>query len=236
MRVEPYGIGSVVHIASRGVRGTDIVRDTDDKKKFTQALFYLNDTYTSCNWRREIAKTDMFERPSSWPEQDPLVRVLAWTLLGNHFHLLVQEIREGGLAKFIQRLCGSLAMSFNLKYREKGRLFQGSYHARTVTSDEHYQYLAFYILVKNVLEMYPRGLFAARDNFDDAWKWAKQYPYSSFRDTVSNTISPIIDDDENLIGDIIGTGDTYKQEARELLDFHIETHGESFKELMLEPW
>lgn len=84
--------------------------------------------------------------------------------------------------------------------------------------------------------MYPGGLRAAQDNFDDAWKWTKQYPYSSFRDVVSGTPSPIVDDEDGLITSIIGTGDAYKQEAQELLHFHIESHGEDFKDLMLEPW
>ncbi|MHB8913437.1 MAG: transposase [Minisyncoccota bacterium] len=188
------------------------------------------------NWSRETVNFPLFERPDDWPIREPLVRVLAWTLLSNHFHLLLQEIREGGTAKFMQRFGGSLSVSFNLKYKEKGSLFQGSYHARAVSEDAHFNYLAFYILVKNVLEMYPGGLATAANNFDDAWQWAKRYPYSSFRDIVSGTASPILDDEDGLIASIIGTGDTYKKEARELLDFHLATRGEEFKDLMLEPW
>ena len=150
--------------------------------------------------------------------------------------MLLQEFREGGTAKFMQRLDGSMSTCFNVKYRERGGLFQGSYRARTVTSDEHHRYLAFYILVKNVLDMYPGGLAVDRSNFNDAWEWAKRYPYSSFPETISGTQSPIIDDKENLIGDIVGAGDSYKQEAKELLDFHMASRGEDFKDIMLESW
>lgn len=212
------------------------MRDLNDRRRFVQSLFLLNDTNTGPNWNRETVGLSLFERPEHWPAREPLVHILAWTLLSNHFHLLIQEIREGGTAKFMQRFGGSLSMYFNAKYNEKGSLFQGSYHARTVAENEHHQYLAFYILVKNVLEMYPGGLVAASTNFDDAWEWAKRYPYSSFRDIVSGAMSPILDDEEALIASIIGTGDAYKQEARELLDFHIASRGEEFKDLMLEPW
>ena len=148
----------------------------------------------------------------------------------------MQETHEGGTAKFMQRLGGSLSTYFNKKYEEKGSLFQGSYHARTVSKDEHYRYLAFYILVKNVLDLYSGGLAAAQRNFDDAWEWAKRYPYSSFRDIVSGTASPILDDPDQLMSGIIGQGDSFKEEARGLLDFHMTAHGEDFKNLMLEPW
>jgi len=197
-----------------------------------QALFYLNDTYTASNWYR----TTSFSRPTSWPEREPLVRIFAWTLLSNHFHVLLQELREGGTAKFMQRLGGSMSVCFNAKYSEKGSLFQGSYHARAVTQDEHHRYLAFYILVKNVLEMYPGGLSVAVKDFDKAWEWAKKYPYSSLNSTVSDIASPIVDDPESLIKSILGSGDAYKQEAKELLLAHMEAHGEDFKDIMLEPW
>lgn len=214
----------------------DIVRDLPDKNNFIRTLYYLNDTHTDRNWRREIVNLGMFERPASWPEREPLAHVLAWTLLSNHFHILVQELQEGGTAKLMQRIAGSLSMSFNLKYKEKGSLFQSGYRGRTIDTDTHLSYLAFYILVKNVLDMYPGGLHAAQGNFDDAWEWAKRYPYSSFRDIVSGAPSLIVDDGEGLITSVIGAGDAYKQEAKELLDFHMASHGEDFKKLMLEPW
>ena len=129
-----------------------------------------------------------------------------------------------------------MSTCFNAKYKEKGSLFQSGYHGKTIDSDAHLSYLAFYILVKNVLDLYPGGLSAAQENFDDAWEWAKKYPYSSFGDTIAGTASPIINDEENLIGSIIGTGNNYKQEARELLNFHMTSRGEDFKEVMLEPW
>lgn len=201
-----------------------------------QALFYLNDTYADANWSRQSNVLDPFFRPQHWPEREPLVRILASTLLDNHFHLLIQEVREGGAAKFMQRLGGSLSAYFNKKYAEKGSLFQGSYHARVVSEDEHLRYLAFYILVKNVLDMYPGGLVAVMQNFDNAWEWAKRYPYSSLRDVVSGKESPLLEDPERLMSGIIGAGDSFKSEAKELLDFHMATHGEDLKSVMLESW
>lgn len=236
MRVEPFSVGSVIHVTKRGTRGMDIVRDVNDRYRFVKSLFLLNDTHTDPNWHRETSGLLAFERPSHWPEREPLVDILAWTLLSNHFHLLIQEIREGGTAKFMQRLGGSMSMCFNLKYKEKGSIFQSSYHARSVVEDTHLNYLAFYILVKNVLEMYPGGLAAASVNFDDAWEWAKRYSFSSFSGYTSGKQSLILNDIDGLLAGIIGEGDSFKEEARELLSAHLVTHGDEFKEVMLEPW
>lgn len=236
MRKDPHAIDSIIHITKRGTRGMDIVRDSDDWRRFPKSLFYLNDVHSDSYWHQVTSGLTPFERPSHWPEREPLVRVLAWTLLSNHFHLLLQEIREGGAAKFMQRLGGSMSMCFNLKYKEKGSIFQSAYHSRTVESDSHLNYLVFYILVKNVLEMYPGGLRAALANFDDAWEWAVQYPFSSLPSIISGESSPIIDDVDGMTSGVIGAGDAFKEEARGLLEVHMASRGEDFKDLMLEQW
>ncbi|MFA5744721.1 MAG: transposase [Candidatus Paceibacterota bacterium] len=236
MRVEQFSIGSVIHVTKRGAHGMDIVRDSDDRNRFVKSFFSLNDTYTDPNWHRETANLPLFERPDHWPLREPLVRVLAWTLLSNHFHFLLQEIREGGTAKFMQRFGGSLSICFNLKYKEKGSLFQSAYHARTVSETSHLNYLVFYILVKNVLEMYPGGLAAAYGNFNHAWEWASYYQFSNFKDHISGTMSPLVDDPDGLLEGILGKNDTSKQEMRELLGLHMFSCGKDFKDLALEVW
>lgn len=236
MRVEPHSVGSIVHVIKRGTRGMKIVRDTKDCERFVRALFYVNDTHTDPHGLREAIDTMPPDRPTSWPERDPLVSVLAWTLLSNHFHLLLQETREGGIAKYMQRLCGSMTVCFNTKYQEKGSLFQGGYRGVVVDAQAHLGYLAFYILVKNVLDMYPGGVTAASKDFGAAWEWARRYPYSSLRDYLEGADSPILDDADGIIGSIIGNSADYKEEAREFLDLHIATKGNDFALQMLEPW
>ena len=236
MRVEPFSVGSVIHITKRGTRGTDVVRDLGDRHRFVKSLFLLNDIHMSSNWHRETAELPLFERPEHWPLREPLVHILAWTLLSNHFHLLIQEIREGGTAKFMQRFGGSLSICFNLKYREKGSLFQSAYHARAVSETPHMNYLVFYILVKNVLEMYPGGLVAAYDNFDHAWEWASQYRFSSFKDHIFGAASSLVDDPDGLLRGLLGEGDSSKQEMKELLALHMSSRGEEFKAISLESW
>lgn len=236
MRVDPYTIDSIVHVTKRGTRGMDIVRDNDDRTRFAKSLFLLNDTYSNPYWHRETAVLKTFERPADWPEREPLTRILAWTLLSNHFHLLLQEIREGGIAKLMQRLGGSMSLCSNLKYKEQGSIFQGAYHGRVVDNDTHLNYLAFYILVKNVLEMYPGGLKAAAADFDDAWEWAIRYPFSSLPGIILGNPDPIVVDVDGVLLGIIGRGNSFKKEARELLEMHMALRGEDFKDIMLESW
>lgn len=229
MRVEPRSVGSIVHVVQRGARGLDIVRDTQDRTRFSGLLFYLNDSFSDPNWLKTTRTFTQLQRPDYWPARDPLVRILAWTLLSNHFHLLLEEIRDNGISKFMQRLCGSMSMASNAKYSEKGSLFQGSYKSRTVDTDNHLSYLAFYIQVKNVLELYPGGLTAALHNFDDAWLWASRYPFSSFASYETNTFSPIVDKERYL--ELFPNVPLSKADCREMLALHMQHHDEKYSEI-----
>ena len=125
-------------------------------------------------------------------------------------------------------------MAFNTKYSEKGSLFQGSYKSRTVDTDEYFSYLAFYIQVKNVLELYPGGLTGAMRNFDDAWQWASQYPFSSFSSYVTDAISLITDHERFL--ELFPGARPSKTDYREMLALHMQHHDEKYSDLCLESW
>jgi putative transposase len=234
MRVEPHTIGSIMHVIKRGTRGLKIVKDTEDYNNFVRSLFYLNDTYSNENWKRDIAGLGLFERPAHWPEREPLVNILAWTLLPNHFHLLLRENVEGGIAKFMQRLCGSMTKNFNDKYDERGSLFQGGYKAKIVGKGVYLQQLIWYVLVKNVLELYPGGIAAVIKNFDKAWKWGLEYKYSSFRDSMHKKQSSLIVDKEGLV-QIECLRPSFKKEAKELLALR-HFRSEEMRALALEDW
>lgn len=225
MRVEPHGIGSVLHVVKRGARGGDIVRDADDQRHFVRSLFFLNDTYLDPHAVLIVSGKVPMIRPEHWPDGDNLVDVLAWTLMPNHLHLVLQEVREGGIAKFMQRLCGSMSARSNAKYAESGSLFQGGYKGRVVEDDADLRWLASYVMVKNVFELYPGGLTKAVRHFDDAWKWAEGYQYSSMHAYATDTQSPIIAPD-NVLMAAVGTPHVFKRGAKDMVQAFISQHSD----------
>ncbi len=234
MRVEPHEIDAILHVVKRGARGMEIVRDEADRRRFAGLLFTLNDEYTDSNRIRSTSTLQMFERPNSWPEPQPITQILAWTLMPNHFHLVVKETQEGGIATFMQRLCGSMSVGFNAKYNEQGSIFQGGYRGKVVDDDNYLRYLIFYVLVKNVMELYPGGLRVAIREFDRAWQWALAYPYSSLPVYAQNKTSPIVD--RTLADEMCKSEAAFRNEAKEMLSIHMESRAEDLNAVLLEEW
>lgn len=232
MRKEAFTIDNYVHVYNRGNRKTEIVRATADKWRFLQTLRFFNDSYSSQNILRKIIEikrksplasplvsdTDrlnsfesVFEMgwPPNWPERGPLVKILSYCLMPNHFHLLLKEIRKGGISKFMQKLGIGYTNYFNLKYQEVGKVFQGSYKAKLVNEEMYLKYLCIYIQVINVLELFPGGLEMALKNLKDAMKFVGDYPFSSHLDYAGLRRSLIIDKD--VLGELFPTPEDYRK-------------------------
>lgn len=115
-----------------------IVYDEKDKWRFLKALRYFNDetsrehTFRDIIALEKLAPLKPFEWPDSWPKQDPLVKILAFHLSENHYHLLIKEIKPDGTARFMQKLGTGFTGYINKKYTLVGRLFQGSYKAKVI--------------------------------------------------------------------------------------------------------
>ncbi|MBL7142201.1 MAG: transposase [Candidatus Pacebacteria bacterium] len=221
MRKEKITIDSFAHIYNRGNRKQPIVCDSKDKWHFLEMLYYFNDEFTLMNPFRDVQKlfktgpNKPFIRPLTWPERKPLVKIMAFSLLENHFHLFLKEIREGGITKFMRRLGTGMATYFNEKYQETGRLFQGPYKSKLINEEIYFKYLSVYIQVKNVFELYPGGLNEAIRNFDKAYEWAIKYPYSSLGDYAGERNSPIIDKD--ILGELFSGPEEYKEFSEQCL-------------------
>lgn len=195
MRKDEFTTDSYVHVVKRGTRGSPIVRDDADRFRFLLMLTHFNDTFASQNWYRDLQDANLhnsFLRPEFWPEQECLVNIIAFCLVENHFHLILQELVEGNIARFMQRLGIGMTMKFNERYEERGSLFQGAYRARTISDDRYFRYVSAYVQLKNTLDMYPGGQKAVCDDFDRAYDWVCSYPYSSLGDYTGKFDRPII--------------------------------------------
>jgi len=71
-------------------------------------------------------------------------RVLAWSLLPNHFHLLVRS-GERGLSAFMRRLMTGYVVGFNRRHRRHGHLFQNRYKSVVCEEAEYGHELVRYI-------------------------------------------------------------------------------------------
>jgi len=125
------------HVTAHSVAEARLVRDDGDRARF-------------------LAQLQAVAEALGWT-------CLAVCLLDTHYHLLV-TISDTNLARGMQRLNGSYAQFFNLKYGRKGHLFGGRYYGGRVLTQGHLL-LALRYIARN-----------ARDKGADP----SLYPWSSY--------------------------------------------------------
>jgi REP element-mobilizing transposase RayT len=228
MRVEPIAVGSYMHALKRGGRGASIVDEEADKRRFLRSLYYLNDEFLDENWDRTFLSNyssqtavirkegELFYRPIEWPARKPLTKILCYILMPNHIHLLLKETQIGGISTFMKRLGQSMTNHFNKKYENKGSIFQGSYKRKVIDTDLYLRYLAVYIMVKNAFELYPKNQRSLSEKFEDKWKFAVEYPFSSLKYYVTDRNCPILD--KGPISDSFDSVDELKFFSREVIE------------------
>ena len=99
------------------------------------------------------------------------VELASFALMPNHFHLIVKEVKEGGMGKYMQRVLNSYTKYFNTRYGVSGHLFQGPYKAVHVEDNEQLLHLSAYV------HLNPKKLNEWRRKEDD-------FPWSSYQDYV----------------------------------------------------
>jgi len=111
------------HVFTRGVAGTAIFQDDEDRRSFLTLLIsaarrYGWDLHTLC-------------------------------LMTTHYHLVLESTRTH-LSAGMQWLNGVYAQSFNTRYARRGHLFGSRFGARAIEDEEYLQRVCEYVLLNPV--------------------------------------------------------------------------------------
>ena len=100
------------------------------------------------------------------------VLLCAFVMMPNHFHLLVKQLQDDGISKYMMRVLSGYAKYFNAKYEQSGRLFESEYRSKHIKDNRQFLHTSAYIH-RNPREMEEwRGL-------EDNYYWSSMYDYVS---------------------------------------------------------
>ena len=110
--------GALQHVMARGIERRKIFLDDKDRTSFLERLaLILEETQTQC---------------------------YAWALIPNHFHILLR-IGTTPLSTVMRRLMTGYAVTFNIRHRRSGHLFQNRYKSVVCEEDTYLLELTRYI-------------------------------------------------------------------------------------------
>ena len=115
-------------------------------------------------------------------ERKPLVDILAFCLMKNHFHLMLRQRVDGGISEFMHKIGTGYTMYFNKKNNRSGTLFQGKYKSVHTAKENQFRYLPIYIHLNPLDYIYPEWREKEVNETDKAIEYLKNYRWSSLPD------------------------------------------------------
>src|SRR3989344_1560035 len=141
MRKQPLVTGEYYHIYNRGVDKRDIFNDQKDLDRFIESVCEFNQVEVIVSLSN-LRKTNQIA-PKALSE-NPLVSIVAYCLNPNHFHFILKQLVDGGIAKFMQKLQGGYTSYFNVKNERTGSLFQGTFKSHLISSENYFNKIIGY--------------------------------------------------------------------------------------------
>ena len=147
--------GEYYHICNRGTDKRNIFMDKGDLWRFIKGILIFNRVKTVGSIRDELDQNKIHRSPASVDYEEliklsgGLVEIICFCLNPNHFHLLVRQVSDNGVSKFMQKFGTGYTKYFNEKNERSGVLFQGRFKAVYIESNEQLLYVSAYVNLNN---------------------------------------------------------------------------------------
>jgi len=169
----PIVTGEIYHVFNRGI---DRRPTFTTKLEFQRAIQTLN-FYKSQRppislskfLRLETSKqTEVFDLMT---KSKSLIEIFCYCFMPNHFHFLLKQIEDNGIAKFLSNLQNSYTRYFNISHERDGSLFLDQFKAVRIETGEQLIHVSRYI------HLNPHTGYAVKTLGE-----LENYPWSSFPD------------------------------------------------------
>ena len=183
----------IYHIVVRGVGDSEIFRDDGDYYRAIFSLYEFNTTKpVIIREQRRKRKLTQSIRGLSSDTRDLLVEILAFWFMPNHIHLLLKQIKDGGITQFMRKFGTGYATYFNQKYIRKGHLFQGRFKAVHIKDNEQLKTVFVYIHTNGISLIEPKWKELGIKNPEKVIKFLENYKWSSYSDYLGKKNFPSV--------------------------------------------
>ena len=214
MLIRPQFVtGEIYHIYNRGVEKRTVFSNEKDYRRFARDMEDFNDIAPATNLHRHRVK-------SNFKQRKPLVEILCFCLMPNHYHFLLRQLADSGITEFMRKIGTGYTNYFNLKNTRVGPLFQGKFKAIHLEKEAHLLYLPHYIHL-NPLDLHmPEWRERKIRHTENAIKFLESYRWSSYLDYIGKKNFPSVIASDFILANYGSAIPKvkYKQEIKEWLE------------------
>lgn len=146
----PLVNGEVYHILNRSIAEYKIFNSKEDYLRMEQVMKYyqikLDHKYSYFITLNGVVKdgfNNYFEEVAK--DEENFVQIIAYCLMPTHLHLILKQLEDNGISKYMGDILNSYTRYFNNRHKRKGPLWEEKFKNVLVESDEQLLHLTRYI-------------------------------------------------------------------------------------------
>lgn len=202
MYIKPtFANQNIYHLYNRGVAKQPIFNDERDYQRLLETFgFYLENRPAT---KLSTIDPQELKKILKGPASHPIVEILGYCLMPNHFHLLARQLKENGISIFMRCSLDSYTRYYNTRHNRVGPIFQGTFKAVLVETDDQLKHLSRYIHLNPFVDNLVRT--------PESYKWSS-YKYYLLGQT-SRICSP------DFATNLVGSANEYREFVTDYADY-----------------
>jgi putative transposase len=216
------------HVVVRAVGDTVVFDHESDFYRGVFSIYEFNNDNSVNMWNRRneriAEKKRLIPTSPTLQEREKFVEILAFSFMPNHLHLILKQIKENGISKFMQKVGTGYANYFNKKYSRMGHLFN-KFRAVHIKDDEQLRNAFVYVHTNLVSIIEPSWKEKGIENPEKVKKFIENNKRHSYPDYLGKSNFPSVTEREFLLDVMSGKEgcktyvDGWIMHKKELKDF-----------------
>ncbi len=228
--------GEIYHVVTRRIEDNLLFKNIDDYYRGIFSIYEFNNSKSITIRERRALRVQIKARRDPTPvidDRELFVQILTFCLMPNHIHLLLRQLQDKGISKFMQKFGAGYAAYFKNKYEleQKGYFYQGRFISVPIKTDDQLKNVFVYIHTNPVSLIEPKWKEIGIRDPNKAIKYVENYKWSSYPDYIGKKNFPSVTERDFILKVMGG-----EQGCRDFVEHWIRYKGEikEFDELALE--
>lgn len=175
IRKIPLVKDQIYHVYNRSIALQPIFRDKREFNIYINLIEYYkfsNPPMRFSYFSRLKKEEKVIVLENLYKSDKRLVDIYAFSLMPNHYHILLKQKEEKGITNFIRLIQNSYAHYLNIKTKRFGSLFQSPFKAVRIENDQQFIHVARYIHLNPIT-----SYLIANPNHLDSYEWCSYKDY-----------------------------------------------------------
>ena len=146
-RKVPLVTDEIYHVYNKSIADYKIFNSEEDYERMKDEMVF----YAVQNPPCKFSYYKNFKDPSGHIRlllnnaSEKLIEIITYCIMPTHIHLILKELKEDGIRKFMTSILKSYSHYFNLKHNRRGPLWENRFQNVLVNTDEQFIHLTRYI-------------------------------------------------------------------------------------------